>query len=176
MYQIRKAVPDDALGIALVKVYTWKTTYTGLIPDNIIDELILAIKAQAERFSNDITLYNNATVAAVENTIVGFCVYGKSRNEDFPDAGEIYALYVLKGFQGMGLGEALFGAAIDELLFQGNNFMIINCLKGNPSLDFYKHMGGKVVGQRQDEIAGASITEDIVLYDNLPQLRKKRRQ
>lgn len=173
MYQIRKAVPGDALGITIVKVYTWKTTYTGLIPDDIIDAMIVAVKERAEKCRIDIAQYDNATVAVVENTIVGFCVYGESRNEDFPHSGEIYALYVLKGFQGMGLGEALFGAGADELQAQGKNSMIVNCLRGNPSLSFYKRMGGKTIGQRQDEIEGTSITEDILYYDNLLLLRAR---
>ena len=35
--QIRKALPIDALGITIVNVYTWKTQYTGLLPDELID-------------------------------------------------------------------------------------------------------------------------------------------
>lgn len=35
MIEIRKAIPEDALGITIVNVYTWKTTYTGLIPNEL---------------------------------------------------------------------------------------------------------------------------------------------
>lgn len=167
MYQIRKAVPDDALGIAIVSVYTWKTTYTGLMPDDMMDSKIAELRERAEKFRTDIEKNENFIVAAVGHTVVGFCIYGKCRNEKFKDSGEIFALYVLKGFQGTGLGRALLLAGGKELLAGGSRSMVINCLQGNPSLGFYRHMGGKVVGQREDRLKGGTITEDIVYYDDL---------
>lgn len=35
--EIRKAIHSDALAITIVTVYTWKRTYTGLMPDEVID-------------------------------------------------------------------------------------------------------------------------------------------
>lgn len=167
MYKIRKAVPEDALGIAIVNVYTWKTTYTGLMPNKAIDERIGRLRKTAERMEADIRRDGNFIVAAAGDTVVGSCIYGKSRNESFGDSGEIFAIYVLKGFQGTGIGKALLLAGAKELLAQSRGSMIVNCLRGNPSLGFYKHMGGKSVGQRQDDIAGGRITEDIVLFEDL---------
>ena len=167
MYQIRKATPDDALGITIVNIYTWKTTYSGLMPEDVIDSRIVELKERAEKCKADIELNDNFIVAVVDHTIVGFCVYGKSRNDTYHDSGEIFALYALKGFQGAGIGKALFLAGVNELLVRESTSMIINCLQGNPALEFYKHMGGKVVGKRQDEIKGTIITENIIYYKDL---------
>ena len=46
--QIRKALPIDALGITIVNVYTWKTQYTGLLPDELIDLRIREIKKNSD--------------------------------------------------------------------------------------------------------------------------------
>ena len=40
MFSIEKAKECDALGIAIVNVYTWKTQYSGLIDEKIIDKRI----------------------------------------------------------------------------------------------------------------------------------------
>lgn len=43
--------------------------------------------------------------------------------------------------------------------------MILNCLKGNDAIGFYKAIGGKIVGHRSDNIKGGVIEEDILYYD-----------
>lgn len=165
MFKIRKAVPEDALGITIVNVYTWKTTYTGLMPDEIIDSRIAELTERAEKCRTGIEKNGNFIVAAVGHTVIGFCCYGKSRNEAYKDSGEIYAIYVLRGYQGSGAGKALYSAGMKELSAQGYSSVIINCLQGNPSLGFYKHMGGKVAAQSQDEIKGKTIVENIVYIE-----------
>lgn len=162
MFEIRKATPEDALGITIVNVYTWKTTYTGLIPNELIDTRIAEVKSLASKRKDEIKNNNDFIIASVENIIVGFCNYGKSRNEAFADSAEINALYVLDGFQGDGIGRELLLAAIKELRDKGYLSVIINCLQGNPALEFYKHIGGIVVSKREDKINDIVITEDIL--------------
>lgn len=164
MFEIRKAVPRDALGITIVNVYTWKTTYTGLMPDEVIDARIAELTVRAEKCRADIEKNDNFMVAAVGQTIIGFCCFGASRNQAYQDSGEIYAVYVLRGFQGTGAGRALFSACVKELTARGCSSLIVNCLAGNPSLGFYRHMGGKAVAQRQDEIKNRIITENIIYF------------
>lgn len=165
MFYIRKAVPEDALGITIVNVYTWKTTYPGLIPDKVIDSRIAELIERAEKCRIDIEQNDNFFVAAIGHTIIGFCCYGISRNKIYNTSGEIYALYALKGCQRLGVGKELFSAGTNALKDRGYTSMIINCLYGNPSLEFYQHMGGKIVAQRQDTIKDKSITEDILYFE-----------
>lgn len=166
MFEIRKAIPEDALGISIVNVYTWKTTYTGLIQDDLIDRKITELQDLSQKRRKDIERNDNFIVVTLENTIIGFCSYGKSRNKSFVDSGEINALYILQGFQGMGLGKKLFLNAAKELNQKGYSSIIINCLQGNPAIEFYKKMGGNIVSIRKDEINGTLIIEDIV-YINI---------
>lgn len=165
MCLIRKATPKDALGIGIVQAYTWKTTYSGLMPDTLIDSRIAALKLIAEECKSEIKQNDNFIVAVVDDTIIGFCLYGSSRNEDYKASGEIFALYVLKGYQGENVGRQLFVAGKNELIRRSYSSMIINCLKGNPSLGFYEHMGGKIVGERHDCIKGQNLSEDILYFE-----------
>ena len=162
MISIRKAIPEDGLGIALVNVYTWKTTYAGLIPESFINSRIENVMKIAERNRSEIAENNNYIVATVDNTIVGFACFGKVIEEEFTYEGTIHALYVLSGFQGKGVGKMIFNACIEELKNLGCNSLIVNCLKGNKSLEFYKHMGGKIIGKREDKVKDVVLTSDII--------------
>ncbi|HNW86955.1 MAG TPA: GNAT family N-acetyltransferase [Candidatus Limiplasma sp.] len=164
MFVIRSATPDDALGITIVNVYTWQTAYRGLMPERVIEERIENLPIRAQRCREALQESGNCFVAAEGNTVIGFCRYGASRSASYPDAGEVYALYVLKGYSGTGAGRALLSAAMNALRAQGYATMFINCLEGNPARGFYEHMGGQWVGNRTDELLGVSMTEDILLY------------
>ncbi len=170
-FKIRKAKPQDALGIAIVSVYTWKTAYSGLMPDAMLDRRIADIEKSVDMIRNDIIKYNNYFVAEVENTIVAFtAICTPCRNPEYNDAGEIGALYCLKGFSGQGIGKALFLEAVKELVQKGYKTMLIDCLKGNSALDFYQHMGGKVVAEKEVQRIDHSRTEVLVFYDDIEKL------
>ncbi|MCI1966931.1 MAG: GNAT family N-acetyltransferase [Oscillospiraceae bacterium] len=165
MFEIRKAVSQDALGITIVNVYTWKTAYAGLMPDRLLDGRIARLREQTERCRLDIVKDDSFLVAVVGQTVVGFCRFGSSRNQAYRDSGEINAIYVLRGYQGTGIGRALFSAGARKLLSQGYSSMIVNCLQGNSALLFYRHLGGTVVAQREDKIEGGTIKEDIIYFN-----------
>lgn len=162
MISIVKAQKEDALQIAIVNVYTWKTQYQGIIPNEVIDFRIENIERSENKISSRIVEDGQYFVAKKDNTVIGFCRYGKS---DFGDYGEIHALYVLKGFSKKGIGRLLFEAAKEELNKMGFKSFRINCLRDNPTLDFYLHIGGKVTGEFENEIVGHTIKEDILFFD-----------
>jgi len=164
MIDIRTATPDDALGITIVNVYTWQTAYQGLIPERVIEERIENLPARAQSCREVLRESGNCFVATSDGVIIGFCRYGASRNESYPDAGEVHAIYVLKGYSGTGIGRMLLTAAMGALRGQGHGTMILNCLQGNAARGFYEHMGGRCVGKRSDEVLGATLTEDILLF------------
>lgn len=165
MVNIRAAKPEDALQIAIVNVYTWKTQYSGLIPEEVIDNRVVNVEQMAMKNKQRIIEDDNYIVAEVDGTVVGFTRFAKSIYKDYENAGEIYALYLLKGFNGKGIGKKLFEAAKNELKKYGYNKMIIKCLKGNPTLDFYKYMGGQVIGEDKMILDDAVLEEDVLIYD-----------
>ena len=163
--QIRKALSIDALGITIVNVYTWKTQYTGLLPDELIDLRIREIKKNSDSIKKRIENGTNYYVALEEDTIVGFCSFGKSREEEYKDYGEIYAIYNLEGFKENGIGRSFFDIAIKYFKEQGFEKFIVKCLVNNPSEEFYKHMGGEIISKTQIEKCGFKIDENIFVFD-----------
>ncbi len=164
---IRTAKPDDATGIAIIQAYTWATAYHDLLPDRLLADRIDGVPQNSCRLKKLIENGNFCyAVAVYNNTVIGFVSYGKSRNEQYPEDGEISALYLLKGFARKGIGRQIFEFATCQLKQDGYKNMIINCLVGNQSLNFYRHMGGIVIGQRKDEILGGHIiTENILRFE-----------
>lgn len=165
---IRKAVSEDALGIALVQGYTWLTAYAGLMPEAVLRERLQGIPQRAEQWAGEFFQGKCAFVAVAGQTVVGFACYGHSLNGDFSEDGEVYALYLLQPFQGLGTGKKLFAACRTELGKQGYCHFIVNCLRGNPSAGFYEKMGGMTVGTRQDALGDGIITEDIWRFETCP--------
>lgn len=164
---VRRARPADAMGIAIVQVYTWKTTYTGRMPEEMIESRIRNLAENARRIEARIRTDGNFFVAEAQNAVVGFACYGPSRNAAYPQDGEVETLYVLQGMQGRGIGRALFRRCREELAGHGYGQVLVNCLAGNPALAFYQKMGGVPVGRRTDAVLGGTITEDILRFPPL---------
>ncbi|MCK5517907.1 MAG: GNAT family N-acetyltransferase [Alphaproteobacteria bacterium] len=142
---IREATVADADAIARVHVDSWRESYAGIFPDDILRNLsweeragywkkeLLEEKSQGKIF-----------VAEEGGIVKGFVSAGKSRKPEFPFDGEIYSLYLLKEAQGRGIGRKLFEIAQNSLKLGGMNSMFLLVLKDNsPTIEFYRYMGGK---------------------------------
>ena len=145
-YLIRTKQKKDCKDIAHVVTIAWNETYKGIVPDAVLDEMY---DNEDERVEREYKQFQDESihkfVLEVDNEVVGFVNVGKSTDEDYPDSGELYAIYILKKYHGYGYGRKLVETAIDELKRMGFSDMIIGCLDGNPTNEFYKHMGGVLV-------------------------------
>lgn len=168
-FLLRKAIPDDAYGISFVNAHTWYATYKWLIPDRFLESRINSIEEKAEKVRE--LIKNGGKYLVVENTdkkeIIWMLIYWPSRNQNYPNSWEINAIYILPEYQKLGIGKKLFLAWIHELINLWYNNMIINILKGNNAINFYKKYGGTVVWERSDEIGEITIYEDILYFDNI---------
>lgn len=140
-YVIRKKEINDCRACEKIITLSWQQTYKGIVND----EFLLSLKEnEDERIEKSIQNFGDTNdfidVLEVDNEVVGFVRCGLADNEDY---GEIFALYITESCKKKGYGRKLFETAKQHLKFSGFNKMIIGCLEGNPSNDFYKHMGGK---------------------------------
>lgn len=165
MIEIMKAKQEDSLQIAIVNVYTWKTQYSGLMKDETINFRIKNVENSSEKIKKRINEDGNYLVAKKDNTVIGFCRYGKCQEKGYEDFGQINALYLLEGFKGKGIGKRLFEEAKKEIKNMGYSKMRIDCLKGNSTLGFYLHMGGKVVSEFEHTFVEEKIKEEIIEFE-----------
>ncbi|UAL47908.1 GNAT family N-acetyltransferase [Sutcliffiella horikoshii] len=164
--KIRKAILSDTKGIAKVHVESWKTTYANIVPDEYLNNLTYESREQI--WINSIP---NGGVYVAENNegeIVGFSSGGKERSGKYDGFdGELYAIYILKEYQGQGIGKALIQPIIDELIGMGLNTMLVLVLKDNVSRLFYEALGGKKIDELEVQMVGKKLTEVVYGWENV---------
>ena len=148
-YIIRKMERKDCFDFAHVVTITWNETYKGIVPDDFLNNLYLNEDDRANNSYNNFNEDNNHQyVLEVDNKIVGFINVGDTKESEYLNCGEIHALYIINEYKGYGFGKALVETGKKELKNMGFDKMIIGCLEGNPSNEFYKHIGGKLIKKR----------------------------
>lgn len=156
---IRKAVIEDASQVALVHTESWRTTYRGIITDDFLNSL--SIEKRAEVWQKVIEANTQILFVAEENeTIVGFSCAGRSREQNNYDS-ELYAIYVLKEFQGKQIGKQLVRETAKELLARGFRSMFVCVLAENDYRRFYEKLGGRLFATKEIEIASRQLIENL---------------
>lgn len=148
--------------MAGVHVDTWRTAYSGIVPADFLAGL--SYRDSQSRWEQILSaeLPDTGTVAAETGSgeIVGFAGAGPERGGDPIYRGEIYAIYVRREHQRLGLGRRLFKTAVQQLLRDGFASMLLWTLQDNrPARRFYESLGGEQVGRRTTTIGGADLTE-----------------
>ncbi len=165
-YIIRKKERKDCRGVAHVVTVAWNETYRKIVPDEFVDSLY---KNEEERgkdsFDKFDTKSNHQYILEVDNKIVGFINVGSTDETEFTNCGEIHAIYIINGYKGYGFGKKLINAGINELKNMGYDKMIIGCLAGNKSNDFYKHIGGSFIKTRIFE--KLQLPENVYYFDKI---------
>ncbi len=111
---VRPATAEDAQAIVEVRVASWQATYGQYLPPEVWDGIDR--DAQTERFRNRIADGTmSALVAEVDGAVRAYACYGRCRDDDLPEAGEIVAIYAHPDYFSTGLGRALLPAAVDAL-------------------------------------------------------------
>src|SRR5215472_9025425 len=151
--RIRAAVVEDAPEIARVHVESWRTTYKGIFPENLLDRLSVSDRT---RFWNEILAkppdrFVTLVACDVAGRIVGFACGGAERTGKLGCDGELQAMYLLEGVQRQGLGTLLIRRFVRELRSAGFSAMAVWVLARNPSRRFYEALGGKLITQQQIE-------------------------
>jgi ribosomal protein S18 acetylase RimI-like enzyme len=165
-FDIRKAVINDAKGISKVHVDSWKTTYKNIVSDEYLTNLTYENREQ-------IWLHNipNGGVYVAENSkgeIVGFSSGGKERSGKYTGFdGELYAIYILKEYQGLGIGKALVKPIIDEMKSKDLKSMIVLVLEDNNSRLFYEALGAKKIDVIEIEISGKKLSELVYGWEDI---------
>jgi GNAT superfamily N-acetyltransferase len=158
---IRPARVADSSGIARVRVASWRSTYQGIVPQEVLDGLSVQeaagwltgiIESQASGRCN-------LVAQDLSGQIVGFALGGPERTNDREYDGELYAIYLQPGYLRIGIGRRLLLAMAGCLLAQGMQSMLIWVLAENPSRKFYEALGGVYVRQQPITIGPATLSE-----------------
>ena len=156
---IRRAVPDDAAAINRVRVDSWQAAYGPLLPSHDWDEM--RANARDTRLRTSITEGSlGVLVAEVDGVVRAYSFFGGCRDDDLPDAGEVFALYADPAHWSTGLGRALMPATLDVLAVRP---VVLWVLEANVrARRFYERAGFAWDGSRKDaELPGEVLLPEL---------------
>lgn len=149
---------EDMDGKGYVHWKSWQDTYQGLVDQNYLDNLTLDKCVEMARLWP-----NNILVAKEEDKVIGFTAYGKYRDGDLADCGEIMAIYVLKEYHNQKIGYALMNAAFEKL--KEHPQVVVWVLRGNdPAIKFYERYGFQFDGVSKEIMVGTPNVELRMIY------------
>lgn len=155
---------SDCDSVAEIHVKAWQKVYPGIMPQDFLDKLDVAKRAEAWRsgMEKDSSLIR---LVLVENhRVIGFCVGLHNRTPQLvPEAvGEIWAIYLHPDHWGRGRGSLLLKAFQERLQA---SFCIWVARDNKLGHRFYQKSGGKLLAAIKDEdIAGAKIPHQVYFY------------
>ena len=127
MVTIRPEGPDDAEAVAGVHVRAWQACYAGIMPDEVLSRLNVAVWAQRRRdlgTADGDHPFRTLLAEADDAAVIGFTTVGPYRNNQDRDDldhryAEILTMYVEPAHWGTGAGRELMAAAVAELTGRG---------------------------------------------------------
>jgi ribosomal protein S18 acetylase RimI-like enzyme len=141
---IRKAELKDAAAIADVHQDAWRGAYSGIIPYRTLAKMIN--RRGPDWWANAIRRAATVLVVEIGGKLAGYATIGKNRARELSQQGEIYELYLLPEYQGIGLGSRLFKAARARLADHGLKGMVVWALEEyTGAVSFYEGAGVRVM-------------------------------
>lgn len=146
---IRRAHVDDATELAALHIDCWDDAYTGLVPQQILDERRSLTEERVERWREILSGHHGTLLAEAEPGLVGFASAGAGRDNDVDIELELTALYVRASWWGTGVGYALFEEAV------GDRAAYLWVLADNQrAVGFYERQGFRFDGTRDERDMG----------------------
>ena len=165
---IRAAVPDDAGAIAHVHVESWRTTYSGIVPEAYLASLDETLRAKL--WSEWLGGETLVRVAEINGRVVGFAHGGRNRELVETCDAELYSIYLLKEAQNRGIGASLLQAMAAALAERNFKSMAVWVLEQNRSRGFYERTGARLATSRVIEVGGAKLMEVAYAWADLKML------
>jgi ribosomal protein S18 acetylase RimI-like enzyme len=149
--EIRPAAAADSEAIAHVVRESWLATHRDLLPADTVRRLEHGDGMSRFAAQN----WRNIWVAEARRGDAAELVGVVGMNPD----GVIWMLYVLPGFQGCGVGSALYDLAIGTLKNSGRPKALLEVLAANENaVAFYRSRGWVPEGRRTEHIPGFRFT------------------
>lgn len=156
-FSIRHAAPGDAEAITNVHDVSWRDAYRGIIPGGELERMIA--RRGPRWWETAIVKGSGLLVLEFDHKIIGYVTYGRNRVPSMPYSGEIFEIYLLPEYQGLGFGRRLFAAARQELAEHGYLSTVVWALADNDkALAFYRRLGGLPIRRAEERFGDDMLT------------------
>jgi len=167
-FAIRLAELRDAEALARVFDTTWHMSYRGVLPHAAFEEL--PPECTSEHWRQALFRVPEAhlylTAVDEDDDPVGLATAGPDRFGGHEWA-ELYALYVMPGYQGLGLGRRLLAEAFRLMHEAGFGSGIVWTLSGAESRGFYERLGGAADHERETMEWGQRFSQTGYVWPDL---------
>lgn len=155
---IRPAAVADAAAIARVHVDSWRTTYRGIVPDEVL--AALSYEEREGRWVGGLSDRSKFVYVAEDaGSVVGFAAGGPERTQDPLYKAELYTIYLLESHQRRGIGRHLAEILVERFRKEGFSAMLLWVLAADPARKFYEALGGAEIRARKDRVRGVMLDE-----------------
>lgn len=170
-FAIRQARLADAEGIARAHTASWRTSYRGLLPDRVLDQLDVDQRAASwRRVLEDRSISTLVAYDTTHHDIVGVCDAGRTRSTrgNTACAAEIYRFYLEHHARRHGLGREMFERQTAWMRDQHLRSLVIWVLETNHhARRFYEAMGGRAGARVPSSVSGFPVLEQAYVWDPL---------
>ncbi|MUL35879.1 hypothetical protein BWI75_05825 [Gloeocapsopsis sp. AAB1 = 1H9] len=140
--RIREAAISDINTLAQIHVASWQTSYRGIMPDELLDNL--SVKQFEQIWYNNLHNRDRVNlVCQVEDQVVGWASLGVNRDDDTSlSTKELYGIYLFPNQYRRGYGSALWEAVLQICVAQSATRITLWVLYNNVNARrFYEQMG-----------------------------------
>ncbi len=163
LVNVRLATKMDSASLSEIFSESWKLAYQGILPHRDLSWLIS--KRDALWWSEAVHR-RHILVVEFENRIVGYAHIGPNRKPKLGAEGEIFELYILPVYQGLGLGSRLFQEARNFLYLRGYDGLVVWSLsENNIACDFYQGKGGRPIAQTFEKFSNCNVHKVAYLWE-----------
>lgn len=157
---------SDTVAIADVHARSWPEAYRGLLPDQLIADVVAGRDRRAgaiRRLLADDSAPQRIWVAAIGDEVVGMAIWSPSRDEDATDAtADVEAIYLDPRFWRQGIGRRLLQAVDDDIRSAGFTEATLWVLDTNErGRRFYEAAGWQPDGATKVEERPAGTLNEI---------------
>ena len=154
MVQIRSAKLSDAKAIYTIWANGWRYAYKNILSEEALERFIGddVVQDRIKTFPNYLRSSKSKCdvyfVAVDGDKVVGFVNGGSIQSKECGTDKELHGMYIDTNYIGKGVGKLLFLTFVYEMRKRKAKTFGLMCFSDNPSIEFYKKMGGVVTIER----------------------------
>ena len=162
---IRKKELKDCEVWVDVNIKGWIDNLKGIVSDRVLKIISENRESRIQKDIYNFKIDDWNYVLEEDDNVVGIMKIKQSERKGYENCGEIQVLYLYTNKKGKGYGKTLVNKAFQVLKNKGYQKVLIGCLGGNPSNEFYKHIGGKFIKQEPLDIFDEHYMENVYEYE-----------